>query len=361
MDTCLFHLADRYFERHPELVVGQDNNSISGMDDHLFIHSEVVEGRGFRTISECLVLYMMRYSGGNCIQYLFSPNAAIKVVMPSLPSVDLHRHHYFELFGVLDGQLDVQTEYSIKRYYPGEFCLLNKSIFHSERFAGEYSAMYLSLRTDFFENLVCCPDASHYETFRQFADDNLKELGNKDSLDFSPVNGKSKEANLRVVDDILCSILSELLGRHTGYMDIISGLLKRLMAHLQHPDNFTCVDMQYSGEKADICQEALAYIHQARRKLTRQELGAALNYNGNYLARVFRTHMGVSLPAYIRDVCMQEAARLLLNTPLPIYVIADSVGYENRTVFYQHFRAKYHLSPSEFRDGIGPQKGTGMS
>ena len=51
---------------------------------------------------------------------------------------------------------------------------------------------------------------------------------------------------------------------------------------------------------------------------------------------------------------MQEAARLLLNTDLPIHVITSSIGYENRTVFYQHFQEKYHMTPSQYRESLCP-------
>lgn len=350
MDTNLFLLADKYFMIHPELIVDDIWDGISDEKNNPFIRSSVVEGKGFRTISQQMVLYMVRYSSNSSVQYLLSPQGAVKVMLPQLPFIELHRHHYFELFCVLDGQLDVSMEHANKRYYPGEFCLLNQSVYHSEQFTGDYSAVYVSIHPNFFEMLISGPEASRYETFRQFARRNLSELGDEDSLDFSPVNGDAREGNLRSVDSILSSILTELLGHHTGYMDIITGHLKRLMAHLQHPDKFTCVVTQYPAEKADICQKALAYIHQNRRKLTRRELGMALNYNCNYLADIFYRQMGISLSAYIRDICMQEAARLLLNTDFPIHIIVSRVGYENRTVFYQHFRNKYGMTPGEFKD-----------
>ena len=357
METGLFQLADHYFLCHQELVAHLSYaDMVSIKNEPFIIKSSVVGGKGFRTISEQLVPYLMRYSGENCIHYFFSPQAAAKLTLPVMPAVDLHRHHYFELFGILDGQLDIRMEHTNKRYYPGEFCLLNQSVFHSEQFTDNYSAIYISIRPDLFEILMSGPDAAHYETFRRFAKRNQAELGDDDSLDFSVVNSSTSAENLRTVDGTLSIILTELIGRHTGYMDIVTGQLKRLMAHLQHPDNFTCVNTQYPAEKADICQAALSYIHQNRRKITRKELGAAINYNCNYLADIFHRQMGISLSAYIRDICMQEAARLLLNTSCPIHTIAAKVGYENRTVFYQHFLDKYGMTPKNFRRNDVQQK-----
>lgn len=49
---------------------------------------------------------------------------------------------------------------------------------------------------------------------------------------------------------------------------------------------------------------------------------------------------------------MRETAKLLLNTDLPIHVIAGSIGYENRTVFYPHFQEKYHMTPSQYWESL---------
>jgi len=154
------------------------------------------------------------------------------------------------------------------------------------------------------------------------------------------------------VNSILSTILTELLYTHTGYMDIVCGSPKRLFAHMQYPDNYSCVNTRYPAEKADVYHETLAYILQNRRKISRTELAAAMNYNSNYLADIFRKNMGISLSAYIRDICLQEAARLLLNTDLPIHEIIRSVDYENRTVFYQHFQEKYHMTPKVYRKSL---------
>lgn len=349
MRTKLFQIADAYFEGRPELVAHKLEDGAYSPEHNPFICSSRDEERGFRTISEKIILLLVKRSGMMCEQYLFSPKMSAKAAFPTEEPENMHRHNYFELFGVLDGQLDIRMEHSNKRYYPGDFCLINRSAFHSELYSDDYCAVYVSVRPDYFEELMSVQEASGYEMIRKFARRNQEEAGDEDSLDFSPVNSPSREDNLRAMDEILSVILSELLNRHTGYMDIVTGCLKRVFAHLQHPDNYSCVNTQYPAERYSLCHDMLSYIHRRRSKLSRKELGEALNYNCNYLADLFRRYMGISLSAYIRDICMQEAARLLLNTDLPVHEIISIVGYENRTVFYQNFREKYHVTPKEYR------------
>ncbi|HJG27164.1 MAG TPA: helix-turn-helix domain-containing protein [Subdoligranulum variabile] len=46
---------------------------------------------------------------------------------------------------------------------------------------------------------------------------------------------------------------------------------------------------------------------------------------------------------------MYQACFLLSNTELPIYEIAQKVGYNNLGFFYHKFEAVYHVSPAEYR------------
>ena len=352
MKTDLFEIADSYFSAHPEAVTSGWNSGLFGTDNNPFIRSAQIEGKSYRTIQEKIVMYLTKNTGSLNESILVSGHLAAKVTLPGVSSVELHQHQYFELFGVLDGQLDVQMEYTRKRYFPGDFCLMNQSVFHSEIYSGDFKAIYISIRPDFFEELMSSKESCHFETFTQFAKRNIGGTSTEDSLDFTLVKSNAKDANMTQMNRILSEILSELLERHTGYRDIVVGNLKRLFSHMQHTDNYSCINTRSITEKKSVYQDMLAYIHRNRRKITRRELADAMNYNSNYLADIFRKNMGISLSAYIRDICIQEAARLLLNTDLPIHTIAASVGYENRTVFYQNFQEKYHMTPSQYRESL---------
>ncbi len=349
MKTDLFETADSFFDIHPEFVATNLQEAMDAAEDNPFISSCQIDGKVFQSISEKILLFLTQHAHSAQLIYLVSPHMAAKFTLPDSNLERMHRHRYYEFFGVLDGQLDMKMEHSYKRYFPGDFCLINQSVFHSEIYSSDFSAIYISMRSDFFEELMSCKDSSHFETFTQFAKRNSGEEDGEDSLDFTPIKSSAFERNISQVSSILSTILTELLNRHTGYKDIVCGCLKRLFAHMQHSDNYSCANTRCPAEKTNVYHDTLAYIHQNRRKLSRNELASAMNYNSNYLADIFRKNMGISLSSYIRDICMQEAARLLLNTDLPIHEIIRSVGYENRMVFYQHFQGRYHMTPKEYR------------
>jgi AraC-like DNA-binding protein len=61
----------------------------------------------------------------------------------------------------------------------------------------------------------------------------------------------------------------------------------------------------------------------------------------------------MSYTAYLREVRMQKAARLLLESSQSVGRIAAVVGYRDASRFAQHFRRRYGLSPRAYRRRFG--------
>lgn len=68
-----------------------------------------------------------------------------------------------------------------------------------------------------------------------------------------------------------------------------------------------------------------------------------------YLSSLFSKHMGVSLLSYINDYRMRRAAELLTNTQINVTDISWQVGYRSLPYFCTTFKAKYHMTPAQYR------------
>lgn len=69
----------------------------------------------------------------------------------------------------------------------------------------------------------------------------------------------------------------------------------------------------------------------------------------HYFSSYFKTETGQNYKAYVTQVRMEQALRLVLNTDLKTYEIAERVGYNNVRRFVDAFRAAYQVSPTEYR------------
>lgn len=314
---------------------------------------EIREGDSYRfqTISSNLVIYLMDYTADTTRHYLISTEASagISYPTPKMNISQLHKHDYLELFYVISGELDFIIEGTHKRYRAGDCCFINQNVRHVEVYQRDFCAIYLSFRSDFMESFYAVSQAEYSELL-SFIKRNTSQNFEIDYLDFVPTNYELSTTNIRQMNLYFEHILEELLQRQPGYMDIISGNLKRLFALLQSPKYYTCMNTRfYQKADFDLFEKTLNYIHSHKYKLTRTQLAEALHYNGNYISDVFFSHTGVTLAGYIRDICLQEAAALLLNTELSAAEIIRRLGFENRTTFYQQFKKKYGLTPGEYR------------
>jgi AraC-like DNA-binding protein len=79
---------------------------------------------------------------------------------------------------------------------------------------------------------------------------------------------------------------------------------------------------------------------------TLAELARTAGLNVTKLKGGFRALFGTSVFAYLRQVRMEEARRLLLQRHLNVTEVAQRVGYANPSKFAAAFRKQFGMSPS---------------
>ena len=86
-----------------------------------------------------------------------------------------------------------------------------------------------------------------------------------------------------------------------------------------------------------------------RENITREELSRLVFLNPDYLSRLFKRKMGVSISSYLIQKRIDLAKELLAGTRTPVSVISSQVGYDNFAYFTKIFRDKVGMSPNEYR------------
>ena len=71
--------------------------------------------------------------------------------------------------------------------------------------------------------------------------------------------------------------------------------------------------------------------------------------NPDYISRMFRREMGVSLKEFIVGEKMKAARDLLTQTALPVSAVALRVGYGNFSHFSHIYKKVMGVSPAEER------------
>ncbi|MNG05374.1 HTH-type transcriptional regulator YesS [compost metagenome] len=69
-----------------------------------------------------------------------------------------------------------------------------------------------------------------------------------------------------------------------------------------------------------------------------------------YLSALFKSKMGITFIEHLTCIRISKAKKLLKQTHLKNYEVAERVGYQDSRYFSQIFKKKVGLSPSGFRD-----------
>ncbi|HYE75900.1 MAG TPA: helix-turn-helix transcriptional regulator [Blastocatellia bacterium] len=69
------------------------------------------------------------------------------------------------------------------------------------------------------------------------------------------------------------------------------------------------------------------------------------------LERLFKAETGLTPIQYLRQLRLEQACQLLLNSPVSIKEIAVCVGLSSQSYFVREFKRAFHMTPSEFRQG----------
>jgi transcriptional regulator GlxA family with amidase domain len=83
--------------------------------------------------------------------------------------------------------------------------------------------------------------------------------------------------------------------------------------------------------------------------LTVEKVAAALHFSAPYFSKIFKDATGFSPYAYLINIRIEQAKKLLIQTTLPISLIANKVGFQSSENFIYCFKQKTNVSPLKFR------------
>ncbi|HEY8391366.1 MAG TPA: response regulator [Capillibacterium sp.] len=98
-----------------------------------------------------------------------------------------------------------------------------------------------------------------------------------------------------------------------------------------------------------VIQKIIGYVQRNyHRRLKLEDLAKLLNYNPGYLGKIFKNRTGMSFQAYLEQVRLTEAAKLL-QKGLKVNEVAPRVGYMDLDYFNHKFKKRYGVSPSVYK------------
>lgn len=78
-------------------------------------------------------------------------------------------------------------------------------------------------------------------------------------------------------------------------------------------------------------------------------LADKFHLNPQYISQLFKSEIGVNFLAYLTNIRMEQAKKLLLTTSLSIAEVSERSGYGDYRVFTKVFKKSEGITPSQYR------------
>lgn len=253
----------------------------------------------------------------------------------------MHKHDFFELVYVYEGEFTQQIESSKFLMHTGDLCLIPPEVHHSLDVCN-YSIVLNILITEVkFKNII----------FNELKADNLISsffIGNVYSENINDfilfhTNGDRQIQNL-ILDMCLEQINREDYCRYMINADILK-LLGLLMRNYEKTCDVPRIRRKKDSENFRILQ----YIEQNYRSLSLPELAEHFHYSPQHMSHRLKLITGMPFTEYLLQKRMKIAADLLTNTNVKVKAIGENIGYQSQEHFIRTFRKYYGVTPGTYR------------
>lgn len=223
-------------------------------------------------------------------------------------SVILHLHNAAELKFITSGDYYMNIGGEERVCHSGEAAFVSSRKVHSYRSIGESENYVLVIDNEILK--AVCPKG---KTFRVFMGENAHFGEIKSML----------ESTIEKWDD-----MNKFQKR--GFAFRLLGTL------LQYYD----VTEEVHDKKDDMAAQILEYIESNYDKeISLEALSDKFGYSKNYFSNLFNKTIRMNLREYLNRCRIKNAVRIIKESPkLPLWSVAEKVGYESFVTFYRAFK-----------------------
>lgn len=253
------------------------------------------------------------------------------------------QHPGWEFVYVEQGNIRIQAGSDTYILKSGEMVCHQPMEFHCLRpYGGPAAAIIIcftseSPRIDWFRNKILSLTPRQKQYLNDIAATAEKLLEPKSPLDIVRDGAMERSAGATVIHEQIVKNNLELLA-----LSLLSSQSTERQERVeryeqyQHRRNLTAEIQDYLQEN----------IHQ---NLRLEDLSQRFSYSLSSVRRIFREETGESIMAYLADLRMEKAKKLLQETSLPVEAVASAVGYGSIYHFSNVFKNHTGKSPSKYR------------
>lgn len=263
--------------------------------------------------------------------------------VPSEWLVRKHRHSFFELHYVAEGESYTTIGNKEYKIMPGEFYLLSHGVYHSHRQAENTGHVGFTLGWEFLDEHKNISDFSISSDFGK-----LRTIFQ--NADFEPVKDDGS-----LIAELRSFIMS---GNGRFYVSRIQLAFINLLFciaefYMEEPKQNIVQTNNLFFESRTI-EAAMNFIEDnIHQDVNVEEIAFSVHVSYSHLARLFKNHMGETITSYLNKRRVQLAQSLLVGSRKSLTQIASEVGFRNVNYFCSVFKKICNITPGKYRESKG--------
>lgn len=256
---------------------------------------------------------------------------------PRPDPVEVHHHDFYEIYFLLDGEIEYWVDGRIIRMHPGDLLLINPLELHRpilENHNRLYERIVLWINREYLESLFCdqIKLSSCFDT----------SLPTHTHLICPAVSERS------VLTAKMGELVREYYSHETGSEICAYGLFLQLMVQINRMAKQGKGRQEESQQLSELVQNVLQYINEnLSQPMALEQIASRFYISKYYLAHAFSREIGVSVYRYIMMRRLMMARQMLIAGETAGQVCRNC-GFSDYTSFYRAFKSEYGISPREF-------------
>lgn len=247
--------------------------------------------------------------------------------------IPAHLHHAVEIIYLLEGNLTVTVESTVREYHAGECILVNAEVIHSTKCTAPNKAILFQIPLSFLSMYI--PNAEQLV----FNLDNPEESDiRRTKLDIF----KDTLTQMQIANDI----------RPDGFILRFNSLLFEILFQLLHNFSVRVIHGNQSQKDKDRIRldTILDYINKNyRRHISIEEIAQVAYLQSGYFCRFFKKCMGITFLEYQNELRLSYIYQDIISTDDSIKDILERHGFTNYKLFRRMFSEHFEATPTKIR------------
>lgn len=262
----------------------------------------------------------------------------------------LHKHNYIEIMYVCSGEITHYIDGKELVMREGDLLLMNQHVRHGIKRAGidDIGVNFIVL-PEFFEIPF---QMMHKENI--IADFLLGTLRQNSSISqYLIFQLRRQKAISNLIENMISSLVgdrisSDVLSENNNKEVINQYSMGLVFLYLiDHID--TLSDNSSQKYEDIVLQTTMRYIDSHYKAASLSQIADNFNLSLSAMSRMIKKSTGFTFQELLMHKRFQKAVKFLLETELPVEEIVVNIGYENHSYFYRQFKARYGMTPNQYR------------